>query len=283
MRLHNALRKTRLVLVGDVDQLPPVGPGKPFADLIASGHVPVARLTEVHRSKAESWVCTQAPRVLRGELPDMRGPRGDFAWHPVPSVADVVGKVVALARAADEAGRELQVLAPQRGGLAGVDALNRSLQAALNPQRPGAASWGRKEERIYLGDRVIQTSNDYRLEVMNGEVGDVDKLTDSELVVDFGDGRRVTYTKPASKALHLAYALTTHKSQGSEWPWVCVVAHSTHTFMLSRALFYTAITRARDGVLLVGDEEGVRHAVKNARDASRNSSLVMRLEEGGAA
>ena len=270
--------RTRLILVGDVNQLPPVGPGCPFRDLIASGRIPVARLTTLHRAAAESWVCTQAPAVLAGRVPDL-AERHDFTFASAPSAGHVPAEVLRAVRrlSVGDAGVDVQVLSPQHGGAAGTTELNRALQADLNPEaRPGAMHWGR-EEHLYLGDRVIQTRNDYDLDVMNGEIGAVVGLDSSRLSVRFDDERVVDYSREKAKALHLAYALTTHKSQGSEWPWVVVVVHSTHTQMLTRSLLYTAITRARQGVVIVGDQLGLERAVRNVRADDRKSSLVTRL------
>ena len=270
--------RTRLVLVGDVHQLPPVGPGCPFRDLIASKRIPVARLTTLHRAAAESWVCTQAPAVLAGRVPAL-APRPDFAFARAPSAGHVPAAVLEHVRriARSDEPLEVQVLSPQHNGAAGTTELNRALQAELNPEaRAGAMHWGR-EEHLYLGDRVIQTRNDYDLDVMNGEIGAVVGLSNAELSVQFDDERVVQFSREKAKGLHLAYALTTHKSQGSEWPWVVVVVHSTHTQMLTRSLLYTAITRARRGVVIVGDEFGLERAVKNAHSDARNSSLVTRL------
>jgi exodeoxyribonuclease V alpha subunit len=279
--------RTRLVLVGDVNQLPPVGPGRPFADLIESQRVQVARLTTLHRAAAETWVCSQAPTVLAGKLPDLRR-RVDFRFVPCTSSLDVANAVLReVTSHAAAAGGEMQVLTPQHKGGAGVEQINRALQAALNPRSlTSAPSWGTREERIFVGDRVLQTRNDYELGVMNGETGVVIDLSDTDLLVDFGEEgmpRECKYSRLQAAALHLAYAITTHKSQGSEWPWVCVVVHSTHTMMLTRALVYTAITRARQGVVIVGDELGLKRAVANVHDTSRNSSLQRRLEAGGGA
>ena len=283
--------RTRLVLVGDVNQLPPVGPGRPFADLIESARIPVARLTTLHRAAAETWVCSQSPVVLAGKLPDLRK-RKDFRLITCASALDVANAVLreVTAHAAADAG-EMQVLTPQHKGGAGVEQINKALQAALNPRSRvvGAPSWGARDERIFVGDRVLQTKNDYELGVMNGETGVVIDLNDTSLVVDFGEdgiAREATYNRLQASSLHLAYAITIHKSQGSEWPWVCVVVHSTHTIMLTRALVYTAITRARQGVVIVGDELGLKRAVANVHDTSRNSSLQRRIErasgDGGA-
>ncbi len=274
---------TRLILVGDAAQLPSVGAGMVFGDLIRSTRVEVARLTTLHRAAAESWVCSQAPRVLRGEVPDLRG-RADFRWHEAEVRDHAVDAVVELA-AGDLGGlgvapEDAQVLVPQNVGPAGADLINRRLQARLNPMRAGLKAWtvgkGEGARELRVGDRVIQTRNDYPRGVMNGEIGVVARA-DDELVVRFEE--LVTYDRGGATALRLAYALTVHKYQGSEVPWAVVLCHSTHTQMLTRRLFYTAITRAKRGVVLVGDRAGIERAVKNQSDGKRNTGLIERLDE----
>lgn len=274
-RLFGAIdpMRTRLILVGDKNQLPSVGAGKVFADLIASGAVPVAELTKLHRAAAESWVCGQAPAVLAGRVPDL-ATRTDFQWCNVPSAHAAAQAALSWARQ-----MEAQVLIPQRSGECGVNAVNLAIQGALNPPREGERVLRVKGDSPYdirPRDRVIQTVNDYELGVMNGECGTVLDVSDRGVAVDFDD-REVVFTGLGAHRLQLAYALTVHKSQGSEWPWVVVVCHSAHSYMLGRALLYTAITRAKKGVVLVGDEAGLERAVKNNRDAKRNTTLAQRV------
>ena len=272
---------TRLILMGDAQQLPSVGPGRVLADLIDSGLVPVVRLVQVHRAAAESWVATQAPRVLLGERLDLRE-RDDFVCVFGADMERLAKAVVERMEAFESAGIDAQVLVPQRTTALGVDELNRRLQLALNGT-PGPKAWkiGAKH-KAFAGDRVIQTKNDYTRGVFNGEVGVVVGLERIEgvevLVVDF-DGRQVSYAREAAGALQLAYALTIHKSQGSEWPWVIVVCHQAHTYMLSRQLLYTGLTRAKKGVVLVGDQAGLDRALKDASPAKRNTELAERLRE----
>lgn len=271
--------RTRVVFVGDADQLPSVGPGRVFADLIESGEVPVARLNTLHRAAQDSWVCANAPLVLAGERPDLRAREG-FAWVPATDGATAARSAVdVIARELPGRGIEgAQLLVPQKTGVAGVDALNRTLQAQLNPPR-GEKGWKRDDFELRPRDRVIQTRNDYELNVMNGEVGEVRRIDGGELVVDF-EGREVIYNALSAVGLQLAYALTIHKSQGSEWAWVVVLCHSTHSYMLSRQLLYTALTRAKKGVVLVGDDKGLDLALKNIAPTRRNTTLVERLKEG---
>ncbi len=291
--LVDAVRgRTRLVLVGDVDQLPSVGPGRVLADVIDSGRVAVARLTTVHRSKAESWVCSQAPVILRGEVPDLRA-RADFRFveredreAAVEALVDVVTRELPERGIAREA---VQVLVPQNKGPAGSTVLNARLQSLFNGEASGTG-WRVGKAELRPGDRVIQTKNEYQIEVMNGETGVVLRAESHSLFVDFGTAaapRVVEYDRDRGSKLQLAYALSVHKYQGSEIPWAVVFVHSTHTQMLTRQLFYTAITRAKEGVVIVGDRAGVERAVKNVSDVQRHTALVpllhQRLPDGAAA
>ena len=296
---------SRLIFVGDADQLPSVGEGAFLRDLIASDACPVARLTTLHRAAAESWVCSQAPRILAGRLPDLAD-RLDFRWIEREGRADAVSALVDLvtspARLDDlepglgvDAAKALQVLVPQTVGPAGTKVLNRRLQSIVNPFTGASGSanqWrlGGDDAAfdVRIADRVIQTRNDYSLAdgagVMNGEVGTVTSVDKDKLCVRFDgsatDAPPVAYDRAAANGLQLAYALTVHKYQGSEVPWAVVFCHSTHSRMLERTLLYTAVTRARCGVVLVGDRVGLERAVKNAQSKKRNTGLAERLREG---
>lgn len=262
--------RTRVVLVGDADQLPSVGPGSILSDLVRSGLVPCARLETVHRSKVGSWICTAAPRVLAGQSINLDA-RNDFAFVPVDS-ADWIPR--ACGDAYEKHGA--QILTPQRTGKAGTVAINKALQERFNPLQPGEKQWGDLRPR----DRVIHTRNNYDLGVFNGETGTVRGI-DSEagaLFVDYPDRvGPVRYSRAESWDLSLAYALTVHKAQGSEWPWVIVVAHHTHAFMNTRRLIYTAITRAKAGAVIVGSERGIDQAIASKRDVRRNTALAARI------
>ncbi len=269
-------RTTRLVLVGDANQLPSVGPGAILADLVAGGRVPCARLTHVHRSASGSWICTSAPRVLEGE-PIALEDRDDFRFVEVDEAANVpkhCGEVL-------EDFGDAQILVPQRTGKAGADAINVAMQERFNPLRPGESTWGKAPDALRPRDRVIHVKNNYELGVFNGEVGTVASIDseESRLLVDYPDrSLPVVYTRTDANDLRLAYALTIHKSQGSEWPWVVVVVHNTHTFMLTRQLLYTAITRGKQGVVVVGNEQGIANALKCKRDSARNTALNDRVD-----
>ena len=270
------VRKTRLVLVGDANQLPSVGPGAILANLVAGGRVSCARLTHVHRSAAESWICASAPRVLEGEAVDLEE-RDDFRFVEV----DAAGNVPKHCGDVLEDFADAQILVPQRTGKAGADAINLAVQERFNPARPDESSWGKAPDVLRPRDRVIHVKNNYELGVFNGEVGTVARIDDAEgvLLVDYPDrSLPVVYTRGDALDLRLAYALTIHKSQGSEWPWVVVVVHNTHTFMLTRQLLYTAITRGKQGVVVVGNEQGIANALKSKRDSARNTALNDRID-----
>lgn len=257
----------RVILVGDAHQLPPVGPGRMFGDLIDSGRVAVARLEHVHRAAAKSWICRNAPRIAAGAFAELElEPAPDFCFVEVTAAVDIPE---ALSRAVTRA--DTQVLIPQRPGPAGTTAANNHLQGHLNHGR-GGDSWVIGDFKIWAGDRVIQTANDYTRNIFNGEVGRVTHMARGKMLVDF-DERVVEYDRMSSSSLQLAYALTVHKSQGSEWPHVVVVCHSTHTFMLGRQLIYTALTRARESVTVIGNRAGLKRAVTNGTPARRNTLL----------
>jgi exodeoxyribonuclease V alpha subunit len=273
-----ALGRARLILIGDADQLPPVGPGRPFGDLVDSGEVPTVRLQYQHRAGTESWIHVNAPRLLEGEMPALER-RHDFVFVETPTAAEIMPMLVKLVTryVPKKIDAVTQVLIPQHGGVAGIEAANRALQQALNPRDDDAPYLPRKDYEIRLGDRVIQCQNDYDLEVFNGELGDVVDVDNRQVVVRLEGRGEVSYTLDQARGLQLAYALTVHRSQGSEFPWVIVVVHSTHSFILNAQLVYTAITRARQGVILVGDRKGLRHALRASRQPKRHTTLIERL------
>jgi exodeoxyribonuclease V alpha subunit len=278
-----------LILIGDPDQLPSVGPGRVLLDLIESERVPVARLTEVHRQAARSRIVTAAHSVNRGELPDLSereesdlfffAARG--AEEAAERTVDVVCRWIPERFGLDPLS-EIQVLAPMKRGSCGVNALNRALQERLNPLRPGQASLNSFGQRFAAGDRVMQMSNSYSLDVMNGEVGQITRLDrfegETRLEVTF-DGRAVAYPVKSADDLALAYAATTHKSQGSEYPAVVVPLVGQHHVMLERALLYTAVTRAARLLVLVGEERALARAVRTVRGVLRHSLLLHLLRK----
>jgi exodeoxyribonuclease V alpha subunit len=256
-----------LLLVGDVDQLPAVGPGAVLADIIRSGTVPVVRLTEVFRQAAESRIIVNAHRIKAGDPPDLSNTEGSdffFVRAAGGQLAERVVKIVCEripARFDLDPLRDVQVLTPMRRTVA---VLNASLQAALNPAatRPETPRLERMGTAFHAGDKVMQTVNNYEKDVFNGDVGVIREIDEEEDVAlaDF-DGRDVELREDDFDDVVLSYATTIHKSQGSEYPAVVVALTCQHAIMLQRNLLYTAVTRGRKLVVIVGEEEAVKRAV----------------------
>ncbi len=272
----------QLVLVGDVDQLPSVGPGSLLSDIIASGAVPVVRLAHIFRQGTQSLIVENAHRIDRGELPRTSpGADGDFFFirQEEPEAALSTIKALVAERIPKRFGfdpvADVQVLSPMRRGLLGADNLNAELQALLNPRGEGLARGGRI---LRAGDKVMQLRNNYDLEVFNGDLGRVRRVdaVEQELEVDF-DGRAVVYGGSNLDELALAYACTVHKAQGSEYPCVVIPLHTQHYPMLQRNLVYTAVTRGRRLVVLVGSQRALAMAVKNDQRKARCTQLAERL------
>ena len=270
-----------LLLVGDVDQLPSVGPGQVLADVIASGAVPVVRLTEVFRQAARSRIVTSAHRINRGEMPDLgRDPNGDFHFvecagpeDGVPKLLEVVARRIPARFGLDPI-KDVQVLCPMNRGGLGARSLNLELQRALNPpgeDRPRVERFG---WTFCPGDKVMQVVNDHERQVYNGDLGVVARMDmeEGELVVDF-EGREVAYGFGELDELVLAYATTVHKSQGSEYPAVVVPLTTQHFPMLQRNLVYTAVTRGKRLVVLVGQKRALAIAVRGQQTRRRWSKL----------
>ncbi len=283
--LEGLAETTHVVFVGDADQLPPIGAGKPFEDLIASGRAPVVRLTQIFRQAARSMITTAAHEINRGRPPHLDpGPEQDrdffFIERPSPDRAlETVVEVVAE-RAAESFGvdpiREVQTLAPMYKGPVGIDALNERLQGRLNPDgRPAVGG------RFRLGDRLIQTRNSHELGLMNGSIVFLrsDDRDEEKIVVDTDEGSTLTMPYSETATLKLAYAISVHKAQGCEVPVVVAVCHRSHTRMLSRPLLYTAITRARKDCVLVGDSAALAAAVNRGESGGRYSGLADRLHQ----
>ncbi len=277
---------TTLVLVGDVDQLPSVGPGQVLRDVIESGRVPVARLTEVFRQAEGSGIVENAYRILAGEMPiGSKEATGDFFVITADEPERARDMVVKLCRERIPSAfgldplRDVQVLAPMHRGAAGTEGLNRALQEALNPAGEAVALPGRT---LRVGDKVMQVRNDYERDVFNGDVGVIaaarrDDEDEAVVEVDF-DGRRVRYESEALGELELAYAVSVHKSQGSEYPAVVVPLVMQHYMLLQRNLLYTAVTRGKRLVVLVGSERAIRRAVTEADASARHTGLRARLQ-----
>lgn len=261
-----------IFFVGDVNQLPSIGAGSFLDDLIESGVVPVVRLTEVHRSAAESWVVRNAPLVIQQRVPDLEWAE-DFEYHEASSEFAVGEAVLNVAMNALRAKESIQILTPQRAGNIGTMALNNRIQSRLFKKRKTLRVKG---QEIGPGDNIIQTWNNYDLEVFNGEAGVVLEVTKSGCTVDF-EGRSVVYSLDEAQDIMLAYALTIHKSQGSEWDNVVVVCHSAHSYMWNPRLLYTALTRARKKVILVGDDAGISVACSDKRTLERTTTMKDRI------
>jgi exodeoxyribonuclease V alpha subunit len=269
-----------LLIVGDIDQLPSVGPGQVLADMIASGVIPVVRLTEVFRQAAQSRIISSAHQINRGSIPDLTRPEGDSEFYfiradesetAVSRIVDLVKTRIPRRFGLDPI-RDIQVLCPMNRGGVGARSLNIELQAALNP------AGERKVERFGWtfapGDKVMQIENDYDKEVYNGDIGYVDDVdTDlGELTARF-DGRAVVYGFGELDTLVPAYATTIHKSQGSEYPAVIIPVLTQHYTMLRRNLLYTGVTRGKRLVILVGQTKAVAIAVRNVSGQRRWSKL----------
>jgi exodeoxyribonuclease V alpha subunit len=282
--LESLPRTARLVIVGDADQLPSVGPGAFLRDVIDSRVVPTMRLGEIFRQAGESRIVTNAHRILHGEPPESVDPDAtnpDFfviARRDPEDAAEVVRELVLTRiprRFGFDARRDVQVLTPMHRGAAGTIALNQSLQAALNPEGP---SFEYRGTTFRVGDKVMQLKNDYDREVYNGDLGEVASVDADarELVVRF-DQREVDYDEADLDALALAYATSIHKSQGSEYPVVVIPLLTAHFVMLSRNLVYTAVTRARKLCILVADPRALKLALGEVRREERKTRLAERL------
>jgi exodeoxyribonuclease V alpha subunit len=287
LHLLRALPLTcRLILIGDVNQLPSVGPGQVLGDVIASAAVPVAKLTHIFRQAAESRIVRNAHRINRGEFPendDRPAPDADFFWITQEDPAQVRDTILDLVTSRIprtfglDPRRDIQVLAPMHRGEVGTQALNALLQERLNPN-------GRELARGKLvlreGDRVLQLRNNYDKDVFNGDLGWVSEVDpeSGELTVDF-DGQRADYGPADLDELAPAYCISVHKSQGSEYPAVIVPVLTQHYLLLQRNLIYTALTRARRLAVLVGGRRAMAMGLKRETGRKRCTCLRMRLQE----
>ncbi len=289
----------RLILIGDADQLPSVGAGRVLCDLIDSGRFATVRLTEIFRQARESLIVTNAHAINEGAFPNLSVKNNDFFFLPRRydrEIADTVVELIEtrLPRAygkATEGG--IQIITPSRKGEAGTDNLNRRLQSALNPPAKGKKELKYRETVFRVGDRVMQTKNNYDIEwesgsgmdqtagsgVFNGDIGTVIFIdtAEGEMVVSFDD-KEATYTGEMLDELEHAWAVTVHKSQGSEYPFVIIPCYNAPPLLLTRNLLYTAVTRARRMVILVGREDVIRTMVENNRQTLRYTGLAHRLE-----
>ena len=298
--LLRALRGgTRLILVGDADQLPSVGAGNVLRDILASGAVPSVRLTDIYRQSAESMIVMNAHRINQGEMPVLNRKGSDFFFDRRLNQDEAARTIVSLCSARlpaylnlKDGFHSIQVMAPAKKGPCGVIALNRLLQDTFNPERPRRPQIVFGDQVFRPGDKVMHIKNDYQLAwttdsgeegegVFNGDVGfvtDVD-AEDHSLTVRYDDERNVTYEYGQLEELELAYCISVHKSQGSEFPAVVMPVTGGPKMLLTRNLFYTALTRARELVVLVGSERVIEEMVGNNYITVRYTALCQRILE----
>lgn len=270
-----------VLFVGDADQLPSVGAGDVLRDLIQSERIPVARLTRVHRQAEGSGIAWNAAQVLAGRAPAMDGDpwRDDFAFVKADDNQQIRAKIVESIEGMLRQGiphADIQVLCPQRTHDCGTEALNELLRGLLNPNRPDAE---RLAQGICVGERLMQTKNNYDLEVFNGDMGSVTKIADDgAITMLMEDGREVVFPKNSLKDLQYGYAITVHKSQGGERPVIIMPISRAHGFTLNRSLLYTAITRGKNRVLLIGDGRTALLSAKKKSQLIRTTGLINEME-----
>ena len=265
-----------VIFVGDVDQLPAVGPGSVLKDILRSGVIPSVCLTEIFRQNNTGTIVLNAHAINAGRVPSFT--EADFSFIPAVSNEDAAGQIVALCRQFMREGislMDMQVLSPMRREACGVDMLNRSLQSALNPRTANAV----ETAGFRLGDKVMQTRNDYTKNVFNGDIGIVVRIDTEHMDVQFSDDLEVSYARDEFGALTLAYAMSVHKSQGSEYDIIILPLVRAHHIMLQRNLLYTAVTRAKKRVVIIGDRAALYAAVSNDRTRRRYTLLAERLAE----
>ncbi len=280
--------KAHLLLVGDVDQLPSVGPGAALGDIIRSGAVPVVRLTEIFRQAAGSRIITSAHKINAGSLPDLVGdPGSDFFFIEREEAEAIQTTILDLVKSripkklGCDAIRDIQVLCPMNRGSLGARQMNALLQEELNPGRDGESAADSFGTRFRLRDKVIQTRNNYDKSVFNGDIGRIVGIDEAEreVVIAF-DGREVAYDFSELDEISAAYAITIHKSQGSEFPAVVLPLAMQHYLLLQRNLLYTGLTRGKQFVVIVGQKKALSTAIRNGRAAERYSALLRRLGDG---
>lgn len=274
--------KARLILIGDIDQLPSVGPGNVLKDMISSEKIGVTQLKQIFRQAAGSRIVTNAHRINNGEFPDLHArPKSDFAFVECETPEQIIEEILGLIkiRLPNEFRfhrfEEIQVLSPMRRGVIGTENLNSILQGHLNPQQNALIRMGRK---FHVGDKVMQIRNNYQKEVYNGDVGKIVEMDLSEqfLKVSF-EGKIVDYEFAEIDELVLAYAVSIHKYQGSECPCVIIPVHTSHFKLLYRNLLYTGITRGKRLVVLVGSKKAIAIAIHNVEVQRRHTGLQKAL------
>ena len=269
----------RLILIGDIDQLPPIGAGSPLRDIIDSGLFTIVKLTEIVRQKADSSIIQNAHKIVRGEMPIIDPDKPDFVFIECDSyeeIADVViREMVRLLEMPEYSIKDIQIITPQHKKVVGRENLNTRSRDVANPIR----LYKDMKFPFQVGDKVIQTVNNYTLDVFNGDCGMVTSILDVEheedrcIGVKWNDGATTNYPKDCWSELDYAFAITVHKSQGSEFKNVIMPVCMEHRYMLERSLLYTGITRAEDNVILVGDKDAMRIAINNVKLKYRNTWL----------
>ena len=303
--LMNSLLKaiklgTRLIIVGDVDQLPSVGAGNVLKDLIESKFIKVVRLKDIFRQGKESLIVTNAHKINNREMPILNRKDGDFFFENKEDVNEILRTIIDLINrrlpkfnTAWDKYRDIQILTPTRKGILGVQNLNNELQNVLNPKSPGKKEKDLKDVTFREGDKVMQIKNNYSLKwvringygdnegvgVFNGDMGFIESINDEEktLTVVFDDERKVVYDYIYLDELELAYAITIHKSQGSEFKVIITPAFMGSPLLMNKNLLYTAITRAKELVVVVGVPKALQYMITNDKSVSRYSSLKNRI------
>ena len=275
----------RLIFVGDVDQLPSVGAGSVLKDMIRSNKMPVVRLENVFRQAEVSPIVRNAHKINRGQMPDfLAGAGSEFALQEFINEQDAAEFVARTYAELTSGGdwRSVQVLTPMHKNPCGVQNLNKLLQQYINPPSATKPEVNIPGNVLRVGDKVMQIRNNYEKDVFNGDIGRVSRIDGKNVTVSFPErpeGNYVTYAQGEVEELQLAYAMSVHKSQGSEYPCVILLMVQSHYIMLQRNLLYTAVTRAKERVLIVGSKNAVRTAVENDKTKRRYSLLAERLQE----
>ena len=303
--LMNSLLKairlgTRVIIVGDVDQLPSVGPGNVLRDLINSNFINVVRLNEIFRQGKESMIIVNAHKINSGELPYLNKKDGDFFFDSRENIDDILKTIIDLINrrlpnfnSKWNKVKDIQILSPTRKGVLGVENLNNELQKILNPPSNHKKEKNVREMIFREGDKVMQIKNNYSLKwtrisgigdeegvgVFNGDMGFIESINEdkSTLTVIFDDERRVVYEFAFLDELELAYAITVHKSQGSEFKVVITPVFMGSAFLMNRNILYTGITRAKELVVVVGSQKALKYMVTNTNNVERYSSLKERI------
>ena len=293
---------TRVILVGDVNQLPSVGPGSVLTDIISSGCFPVVKLTKIFRQAGESDIIVNAHKINRGEPVVLDNKSMDFFFLKRDDTNMIISNIITLIQkklpkfvSASEA--DIQVLTPMRKGLLGVERINKILQEYLNPPQPGKQEKEYGDHLFREGDKVMQIKNNYQLEweittrygmtidkgigVFNGDMGIIKKINTYEetVTVEYDEKKQVKYPYNLLDELELAYAITIHKAQGSEYPAVIIPLLQGPRQLYYRNLLYTAVTRARKCVTVIGSESVFQEMIQNTNQQNRNTSLAERIRE----